>query len=340
MANNILKKGKGVIRKIAIDSIHSVDAFAGKKNKRLFIDILKDVADEFVVIIAYCILDGSAHFIIKAEDEYAAEDYVTNVTARYGAEYDGGKGKYGYPLRNEYISQSISSSNLLDAIAYVHALSPTDIDRYEFNSYNYLIAGTAGATAVVVAECGGNLTKKDFLEWVESGSSKRYKKLKHGKEKVPDVLEDLKYRYLGGRITEERYIFIITELIERCSIKYKKAARIMGVKYKKSRDIMVATVLDLVERRGHPFYEAFALMRLKKENRMTMLLDCIVETNRRNRYSYDHIIHSFGIIDFYYDILVEIMRGLHRKYNFNFEELCLKFHLQNLIPSIRTRCEF
>ncbi len=337
MENNILIRGKGYITKIALNSINGFDAFAGKKNKRLFIDILEDECDEKVVLIAYCVLDSNAHFIIKTNNKGDADSFVSRVCSRYGDSYNG-QGR-GYPLRNDFISQKIKSENLRNAVAYVHALAPVTPIDYPYCSYEYLADGYHGGTAVIIAENGGEMKEAEFMSWLDSSAGKGFKKVKVGNEKFSKVLKEEKLRYLNGRVSEQTLVYVIAELCERTGAKYKKSARVLGVSYKERRDIMIATLNELI-RRKHTFSDAIAIMQIFAEDRTALLLDCIVELNRVHGYSYDHIINSFGVDDYYYDILAEILRGLHRKFGYGFEELCVKYHLQNEIIPLRMKCGF
>lgn len=339
MENNILVQGKGIITKLAVNSKNGFDAFHGKRNKKLFINILQDAADENVVLVAYCVLDATAHFIIKSNGKSDVDRYVATVTESYAANYDD-KGR-GNPLRADYVSQKIKSAELSKAVAYVHSLSPVTPIDYPYCSYGYLSEGIHGGTAVIIAENGGSMTEEDFLGWLDTSAGKGYKKVKAGKESFSAVLDESKARYLtGSNVPERTIIYILADLCERSGAKYKKAAKALGISYKDRRDVMIGVLIELMNGRGYAFPEAVALMQIFTEDRQMLLLDCIVEQNRLRAYSYDHIIHSFGICDYYYDILAEIMRGLHRKYGFGFEELCVKFHVQNDILSIRARCGF
>ena len=339
MENNILVKGKGLITKIAVSSVNGVDAFEGKRNKRVFIDVLQDEANENVVLVAYCVLDATAHFIIKTNAKSDADKYIAAVTERYAASYDG-YGRSGNPLRGDYVSQKIKSENLSGAVAYVHSLAPTAPADYPYCSYGYLFEGTHGGTAVIIAENGGEMTEQEFSKWLSAGSGKGFKSVNSGKESFSSVLKECREKYLVGNVSESTIVYVLADLCQRSGAKYKKAARALGVSYKERRDLMIGVLIELMQNRGYNFSDAIALMQIYTEDRHALLLDCIVEQNRQNAYSYDHIINSFGVDDFYYDILAEIMRGLHRKYAFGFEELCVKFHVQNDILSIRARCGF
>ena len=338
----ILERGKGLIVKVALDSVSGFDAFGKKKQKKLFIDVLKDAADQNVVLIAYCVLDASAHFIVKGVDKRAIDTYIKDVTEGYAAQYDGDNPSFGYPFRSNYLTQNIPSGGLLDAVSYVHMLAPTAPDEYEYNSYADLYEGTCGGVAVIMAECGNALTREEFLASIGAGFRGKYTSLLNGKEKFSDVLKEDKLRYLADRNNAEAtVVFVLGDLCDRTGCGYKKAAKALAIDYVRQRDVMIATLCDLMMRRGRSFFDAIAILKLDaKENKNTVLLECIVELNRVNSFSYDHILSVIGVNDFYYDLVVEIFRGLNRKYGMTFEELCQRFHLQHEIISIRSRCGF
>lgn len=341
MSNNILVKGKGNIAKITVDAINGYDPFRNNKNKKLFITILKDVADENVCLIAYTVVNGAAHFIVKGENASAVDKYTETVCFRFGNEYDGEGVDYGYPFRPGFIRQNIKGDDLIDAVGYVHSLSPCNPAEYKYNSYHYILKGNAGATAVIIAENGGEISREEYLARLGQGSVKKYKASRSGKEKMSKVIGEANKRYLCGKnYGENAVVFVLAEICDRCKVGYKKAARAMGISYKKQPEMMIATICEMMERRKRDFFTAVRIMKLDKEDHNVLLLNCVVELNRVENYSYDHIVTVLGISDPFYDIIVEVFRTLHRLYGYKFEELCVKFHLQNDIISIRQRCEF
>lgn len=341
MENNILERGSGYLGKVTVDSVHGYAALKGRKNKRLYIKLLKDEADENVCLVAYCILDSTAHFIVKGNTQADIDGYVARVNSRYDAEYDFGKVSKGYPFRVDYELRKLRSEELTEAIAYIHALAPCAADSYDFNSYSYLYEGQCGGTAVIIAENGGNMSRQQFLSLLGMGSRRSYGSGIKEKEKLKAVIKDLSARYLNRPNVEEKVVvFVLASICDRCRVGYLKAAKALGFKKGERRDLMISTLCDMITRRGHGFSDSVEIMQLYGEDRNVLLIECIVELNRIYQYSYDHIISVFGIKDYYYDIVVEIFRDLNRRFNYNFEELCLKFHLQNDIISIRNRCGF
>lgn len=340
--DSILQRGKGLILKVALDSVSGLDAFAKKRQKRLFIELLKDAADQNVVLIAYCVLDASAHFIVKGTDKKSIDRYIDTVTKNYASQYDGDEPGFGYPFRGNFVTQKIDSNGLLDAVAYVHMLAPCAPDEYDYNSYKYLYDGTCGGVAVLMAESGDTLSRAEFLEKIGYGFRGRYKSLLNKPEKFSEVLKEDKLRYLAARNNPEAtVVFVLGDLCARTGCGYKKAAKALAINYGRQRDVMIATIIDLMERRKMSFLNVFGLLRLDGlEDKNVVLLECIVELNRVHSYSYDHILTVLDVNDFYYDLVVEIFRGLNRKYGMTFEELCQRFHLQHQIISIRSRCGF
>ena len=216
MSNNILVKGKGNIAKITVDAINGYDPFRNNKNKKLYITLLKDVADENVCLIAYAVINGAAHFIVKGENASAVEKYVETVNFRFGNEYDGEGVDYGYPLRPGYVRQNIKGDDLIDAVGYVHSLAPCDPSDYKYCSYNYILRGNAGATAVIIAENGGDISREEYLAKLGAAKSKKYKSSHTGKERMGKVIGEANKRYLCGKnYGENAVVFVLAELCER-----------------------------------------------------------------------------------------------------------------------------
>lgn len=341
MESVILERGQGFLGKVTVNSVYGYEAFKSKKNKRLYIKILKEEAGADVCLVAYCVTDDAAHVIAKGITGEDVSNYISRANSIYEREYDCGKISKGYPFRPEMDLKRLRSEELNDAIAYVHSMAPVAPNCYDYNSFKYLYEGRSGGTAVILAENGGDLTREEFISAINYGSVRAYGEKAQGKEKFGPVLKDLKMRYLDRPGLEEKtVVFVLASLCDRCGIGYEKAAKALGFKKGDRRDVMISTLCDMMLRRGHNFGESVDIMQLYKEDRNELLMACIVEINRVYQYSYDHIISAFGVRDLYYDIVVEIFCNLHRKYNYNFEELCLKFHLQNDIISIRQRCGF
>jgi len=343
MQNKILTKGKGEIAKISVDSIYGYQAFAEKYNKKLFINLLKELMSQEVCLIAYCVTDRSAHFIVKGNDKNAINAYTEFVNSSYASSYKYGKVKIGYPLRSDFSYEKIKSDELKDAIIFVHSLAPdANAKSYKYCSYNYLLDGNAGGTRVIISESDGNMTRAEYLTWLESYSNKSYSYGKKGKESFKKVIIESTQRYLNAlpQSKESTLLFVIADTCIRTGAPYKNVICKLGISYKKRRDILIETACEMVGNRGLSFDVAYSLLKLKNESYEKLLVETMVEINRLNGYSYDFIVAKMGLTDYNYDILVNILCGLNKRFTYNFEEMCQKFHLQNDILEIRGRCGF
>lgn len=343
MQNKILTKGKGEIAKISVDSIYGFEAFADKNNKKLYINLLKESMSEEVCLIAYCVLDRSAHFVVKGNDKSAIKTYTEFVNSTYASSYKSGKVKIGYPLRSDYSYEKIKSEELKDVIIFIHNLAPdANARNYRYCSYNYLLEGSAGGTRIIISEADGNMTRAEYITWLESSSGKSYISGKDGQESFKKVIAESTKNYLNSlpQSKESTLLFVIADTCIRTGAPYKKVICKLNISYKKRRDILIGTACELVENRGLSFDNAYSLLKLNKESYQKLLIETMVEINRIYGYSYDYIAAKMGLADYSYDILVNILCGLNKRFNYSFEEMCIKFHLQNDILEIRSRCGF
>lgn len=339
MADNIMAKGKGVIEKVALYSVNSFDSFAKRANKKLFIDVLKEETDQNVCLIAYCVIDGSAHFLVKGNSTGDIRNYAERVENSFDAAYEA-KGPLASPLRADKVMQRISPDDLKDAIIYIHSLAPDGPENYPFCSYEYLLSGTAGGTAVIMTESGGEMSRAEYRGWLERSAERRYK-TPRPKEKFRSVLNDVAEKYLSvPPVPESAAVCSLSELCTRSGAGFGRAARALNFSCRKRKDLLVSTLCDLIDRLEYDYYEAMDILKIPAKRRKDLFVDCVVELNRTKSYSYEYIMKLLNIKDTYYDVLTEIMRELHRKYRYGFEELCVKYHILEDILLIRSKCGF
>lgn len=341
MQNKILTKGQGEIAKISVDSIYGYEAFASSSNKKLYIRLLKELMDASVCLIAYCVLDRSAYVVVKGENKAAVKQYIKNVNYAFSHTFEGGKQKIGDALRDDFSYEKIKSDDLGDVVAFVHRLAPNGrMETYSYCSFDYLMDGSTGGTRIIVTETGAN--RAEFTQWLNSTIRKDYTYGKSGQEQLSKVLKGNCKRYLETSAvrTESALVFVIADTILRTGAAYKTVAKKLGISYKKRHDILIATLCELIENRGYSYEEAYSALTLKNENYDKLMVETMVEMNRIKGYSYDYIAAKFKYMDYNYDVLVNVFIKLHQKFGYGFEEMCQRFHLQNDIIAIRSRCGF
>lgn len=79
------------------------------------------IKGEKLQIIAYCIMNNHAHFLIRAENIMEISKLMSQVNTRYAKFYNRTNNRCGYVFRNRYKSEPILTySHLISCIAYIH----------------------------------------------------------------------------------------------------------------------------------------------------------------------------------------------------------------------------
>ena len=127
---------------IIIQGINKEYIFKTEENKKQFMFFMKKYYHEYQIkIIAYCIMDNHAHFIIYSEDINQISAYMHKINAIYAIDYNKKNNRVGYVFRDRYKSQYIYDRDyLLKCIKYIH-LNPVKAkmvkkeEDYKYSSY-------------------------------------------------------------------------------------------------------------------------------------------------------------------------------------------------------------
>ena len=110
-----------------------------EKFKEIIISKLKDVEIE---ILAYCIMNNHAHFLIFSKTNEALSKFMQRVNTSYSKYYNRGNKRVGYVFRDRYYSQDIlSHKQLYNCLKYIHnnpvkAGIIKNVGDYKYSSYN------------------------------------------------------------------------------------------------------------------------------------------------------------------------------------------------------------
>lgn len=115
--------------------------------KKLYIEkykeiILKRLENSKVTILAYCIMNNHAHFLIYTEESKYLSKYMQRVNTTYSQFYNKINKRVGYVFRDRYFSQNIlSEKQLYNCLKYIHnnpvkAGISTTMGEYKYSSYN------------------------------------------------------------------------------------------------------------------------------------------------------------------------------------------------------------
>lgn len=97
--------------------------FEKENYKKEYIKLMKEALKEQqnFQILAYCIMDNHAHFLIHTENIEALSKVMSKVNTAYGIFYNKCEKRVGYVFRNRYYTQEImDESHLYNTVVYIH----------------------------------------------------------------------------------------------------------------------------------------------------------------------------------------------------------------------------
>ena len=128
---------------IMIQGINREYIFNKDKDIKAFLKILKEKIKKMdLCIIAYCIMNNHAHFLVYTEDIKLVSKLMKMVNTSYAIYYNKNKERCGYVFRDRFKSEEIlSKKHLVSCIHYIHnnpvkAKMCLNQSEYKYSSYN------------------------------------------------------------------------------------------------------------------------------------------------------------------------------------------------------------
>lgn len=128
---------------IITQGINKEFIFHHKENKEKYLYLIQKYYSKYeITIIAYCIMDNHAHFIMYTEDIQNISLYMHKVNSIYAIDYNKHNERVGYVFRDRYKSQYIYDRDyLFKCIKYIH-MNPVKANLvkseqdYKYSSYH------------------------------------------------------------------------------------------------------------------------------------------------------------------------------------------------------------
>ena len=128
---------------VMIQGINREYIFNNDKDIKVFLKFVKEKIKEFdLSIIAYCIMNNHAHFLIYTENINLVSKLMKMVNTSYAIYYNKNKERCGYVFRDRFKSEEIlSQKDLVSCIQYIHnnpvkAKMCLSQSEYKYSSYN------------------------------------------------------------------------------------------------------------------------------------------------------------------------------------------------------------
>ncbi len=341
---DLVRPGKGCVASVELDSIYGYSVFKRRHNKKVFIDLLQNASDgcQTVKLIAYCVIDDAAYFLIKGDRKESAVAFTEFIIREYTLKYNRGLRSVGNPFRKDYVFRVIPNEQLGEELNRIHSLSPNGLaERYPYCSYKYLSSGEHDANLILKIEVDPS---RDDFESIIQGMDGMSVPVPKGVENYDDVMKqvDKNFAY-QKRFREEDIGFIISEKAARSQTPYYKMAKKLGLE--KRHDLVVSTVCSFIDRRHCTYPEAVYALGLNDS--LNLRIETIAELNRIHHYSYEYIVNSIvtdgsegpdrcGDKDG--SLLVQLFIELNKAYGYTFEQLCVRFHVTQNLLYLRQLC--
>ena len=131
---------------VIIQGINKEYIFKEDKFKKVYLQQINRFSNELKInIIAYCIMDNHAHFLIKSNSMENLSKLMQKVNSMYAKYYNYIKNRVGYVFRDRFLSEPIDSKRyFIECIKYIHqnpikAGIVNDCKDYEYSSYHNFI---------------------------------------------------------------------------------------------------------------------------------------------------------------------------------------------------------
>lgn len=127
-----------------------------------YMNLLKKYNSEYDVnILAYCIMNNHAHFLIYVENISELGKFMHKVNCEYAKEYNKNENRCGVLFRNRYQAEPIYDIKyLINCIIYIHqnpvkANIVSKCEHYHYSSYNDYLTNTGVSNNKILNEIFG-----------------------------------------------------------------------------------------------------------------------------------------------------------------------------------------
>ena len=128
---------------IMVQGINKEFIFKNSTYIEKYLSIISKYLNDFpITILAYCIMNNHAHFLIFSENVNSLSNFMQRVNTSYARFYNKQNNRVGYVFRDRYNSQPIyNHSQLYNCIKYIHnnpvkANIVNHMCEYQYSSYN------------------------------------------------------------------------------------------------------------------------------------------------------------------------------------------------------------
>ncbi|MBR3255347.1 MAG: transposase [Clostridia bacterium] len=178
---------------IMIQGVNKEYIFNNKKYIEKYLDIIKENIKNYkITIIAYCIMNNHAHFLVNVEEIQELAKFMQITNLKYANMYNKEENRCGVLFRNRYRAEPIYNIQyLINCIKYIHnnpvkAKMVEKCEDYEYSSYKDYINNCGITKNKVLQDIFGE--NCDFASLFKSTIDKRFLDIEYSKEDIEDYI--------------------------------------------------------------------------------------------------------------------------------------------------------
>ena len=220
---------------VMIQGINKEYIFYDNEHIEKYLEIFNDNKQNYnISIIAYCMMNNHAHFLIYTEKIEELGKFIQKVNLKYLQFYNKEKNRSGVLFRNRYKSEPIYNKEyLINCIKYIHnnpvkANIVKSCEEYQYSSYNNYMMNKGECKSEIMQELFGK--NCNFKELFKKAYCKRFMDDEVNEECVEDFIKDGIKEFAEKNKIEYYCIFSNRDILKKlisflkmeCKIKYKE----------------------------------------------------------------------------------------------------------------------
>lgn len=218
---------------VMIQGVNKEYIFYNEKYIERYLEIIeKNRKDYNFTIIAYCIMNNHAHFLIYTEDINEFGKFMQKINLKYAQMYNKEEKRCGVLFRNRYQTEPIYDKKyLINCIKYIHdnpvkAKMVLKCSDYKYSSYNDYINNTGVTKNQIMDQIFGK--KCNYKLLFKETAEKRFMDIEKNidetneyiKQEVVQFIKDNKIEIMEVLSNREVLKKLIYYLNENCNFKY------------------------------------------------------------------------------------------------------------------------
>lgn len=228
---------------VMIQGVNKEYIFYKKEYIEKYMEIMeRNKKDYDFVIIAYCIMNNHAHFLVYTEDIKAFGRFMQKTNLIYAQMYNKKEKRCGVLFRNRYQTEAIYKIDyLINCINYIHnnpvkAKIVEKCEDYEYSSYNDYKKNTGVTQSGIMKEMFGS--KCNYEQLFKESYEKRYMDINEDnydrtKDYILEGIREFKKKEVVEMVeilsNRETFKRMICFLKESCNIRYIEMRSFFGI---------------------------------------------------------------------------------------------------------------